>query len=107
MSYDIYLTIDTGGPEHALVTDGWNYTSNCAPMWRQAGADLATFHARKAGDCLPVLDAAIAAMRADPDTFRKMDPPNGWGSYDSLLPQLEALAEDLRRHPNATVAVSR
>ncbi len=106
MSYDVSLTIDTGGTELAYVGGGWNYTSNCVPMWRTAGADLNGFHGKPAGDCLPVLEAAIKRMEDDPNTFRVMDPPNGWGSYDTLLPALRELAAQLRAHAKATVEVS-
>jgi hypothetical protein len=47
MSYDIWLEADLGGPE-PLHLDSWNYTSNCAAMWRAAGADLSEFHDRPA-----------------------------------------------------------
>lgn len=106
MSYDVWLEIDTGGPEPAYLTD-WNYTSNCAPMWRAAGADLAQFDGKAASECLPVLDAAIAEMAANPAKYRAMDPANGWGSYDGLLPDLRELADQFRSHPRATVRVSR
>ncbi|MFG3709500.1 hypothetical protein [Micromonospora sp. NPDC047730] len=107
MSYDIWLNIDTGGPEPATVWDSFNYTSNCGPMWRAAGADLAAFDGEPAGECLPILTAAIKRMEDDPATYRAMDPPNGWGSYDSLLPALRRLADGFRSHPKATVRVSR
>lgn len=107
MSYSIYLTIDTGGEEPALLTDGWNYTSNCGPMWRAAGADLAEFHGKTAAECLPILEAAITEMRAYPARYRAMNPGNGWGSYERLLPALGELASAFRSHPKATVEVSR
>lgn len=106
LSYDVWLEVDTGGPEPAGLTD-WNFTSNVAPMWRAAGADLAEFDGRTAGDCLPVLVAAIAEMEALPGKFRAMDSPNGWGTYDHLLPRLRVLADQFRAHPKATVRVSR
>lgn len=107
MSYDIWLTIDTGGPEPATVWDRFNYTSNCGPMWRAAGADLAEFHGRTAAQCATILRAGIATLEADPKRFRAMDPPNDWGSYDSLLPALRSLADAFEAHPLATVGVSR
>lgn len=73
----------------------WNYTHNTNPMvndaidrepgdptwWDQldgmTGAQGAAF-----------LTRIITALEADPDRYRAMDPPNGWGSYDSLLPVL-------------------
>lgn len=105
MSYDVSLYIETGGPEPVCLTDR-NQTSNVACMWRHAGADLAEFHGRTASDVLPVLRAAIAAMEDDPATYKAMDPPNGWGDYDSCLEFLRGLVIDFASHPKATVTVS-
>lgn len=108
MSYDIWLAIDTGGEElTALDCLDWNYTSNCAPMWRAAGADLAEFDGNIAKDCLPYLEKAIAELKASPGKYEAMNPPNGWGSYETLIPALERLAHGFRVHPKATVVVSR
>lgn len=107
MSYDVYLQVDLGGPELCSVGESWNYTSNCGPMWRAAGADLAEFSGKSAGECIPVLEAAIDEMRANPSKYRAMDPPNGWGGYDTLVPSLEGLLEIFRYAPKATVHVWR
>jgi hypothetical protein len=107
VSYDIWLQIDTGGPEPATVTEGRNMTSNVAPMWRLAGADLADFHDRTAGECVPLLRAAIADMEDRPGKYRPLNPDNNWGSYETCLRFLRELLDDFVRHPKATVAVSR
>jgi hypothetical protein len=108
MSYDVWLTIDTGGPEPAVVgRDSWGYTSNCAPMWRAAGADLGEFDGKLAGDCARLLRSAIVRMKAIPATFEAMNPENGWGSYKTLVPALERLLKEFELHPLATVRVSR
>lgn len=107
MSYDVWLTIDTGGPAPAIVTGPRNMTNNVAPMWRAAGAPVHDFHGELAHICLPVLRDAIAKMQADPDTFRAMNPENGWGSYEGCLAFLRELADDFEAHPRATVVVGR
>lgn len=107
MSYDIYLRIGTGGPQPATVGPDWNFTSNVAPMWRAAGVDLAEHHGKKAGDVADELDAAIQEMEANPAKYRAMDSPNGWGTYEHLMPRLKVLLEAYRSHPLATVEVSR
>lgn len=107
VSYDIWLEADLGGPEPMEVGLWWNYTSNCGPMWREAGADLAEFHGRQAGDCGEALLCAIQTMEREPERFQAMNPSNGWGSYDTLLPALRELLEMFKRAPRATVKVSR
>ncbi len=107
MSYDLWLTIDTGGPEPASVGREFNMTSNVAPMWRLAGADLAEFHGQQAGTTLPLLDKAIADMAANPDKYTPLNPPNGWGNYDGCLEFLRDLRAEFARHPQATVQVWR
>lgn len=106
MSYDISLWIDTGAGNRATVYT-WNFTSNCAKMWRHAGANLADFDGKPAGECGPILDAAIARMLADPDIYRAMDNASGWGTYDQLLPRLSALRDEMGHHPATTVEVYR
>lgn len=85
----------------------WNYTSNCAPMWRKAGADLAKFEGKPAGECAPILSSAIEAMEADPETYRAMNPSNGWGDYDSLVASLKRLLEGLQGNPHMIVSMWR
>ena len=106
MSYDIWLEIDTGAGEKVQCGESWNYTSNMGPAWREAGADLREFDGKLAGECVVVLGDAIEVMRGDPEKYRKFDAPNGWGTYDTLVPALERLLLTMRRHPKAIVVVS-
>lgn len=85
----------------------WNYTSNMEPAWREAGADLAAFHRKRAKDCAPILHAAIDKMVADPARYATFDAPNGWGSMRTLVPALRALLSEMVEHPNAVVEVFR
>ena len=107
MSYDIWLEVDTGGAEPAEVGHPWNYTGNCAPMWRAAGIDFAALGGSTAYLVTPDLEHAIETLKADPERFRAMNPANRWGDYDSLLDALGQLLDDWKRHPMATVRVSR
>jgi hypothetical protein len=107
MSYDVWLEVDTGGAEPAQVGESWNQTSNVAPMWRAAGADLAEFHGMLAADCVPQLQAAITNMVEQPDKYTPMNPPNGWGSYDTCLGFLRGLLAEFVKHPKATVHIWR
>lgn len=107
MSYSIGLEIDTGGEHPTDLGEYWNFTSNCAPMWRRAGADLADFEGKLAAGCLPLTVSAIEHMKANPSVYEAMNPLNGWGDYPTCLTALVNLASMLRIHPKATVRVSR
>mgnify|MGYP001582221770 CR=1 FL=1 len=63
-----------------------NITYNLSQMLREARfcgwPNLRGMPAQKAGEhILEVLDG----MTADPGRWRAMNPPNGWGDYDSCL----------------------
>ena len=109
MSYDVWMTIDTGGPDPAEVYSAGNMTSNVAPMWRHAGADVAEMHGKTGAECIPILEAGLSHMR-HPDnaaTYRAMNPSNGWGSHDGACEFIERILAGCRAHPRATVHVSR
>lgn len=106
MSYDVYLEVDVGGKEPFTIFD-WNYTSNCAPIWRKAGCDIAEFDGKKAYELNVALSAAIYELTAHPDRYRELEPENGWGSLRTLVPSLRKLREKCVEAPLATVRVSR
>ncbi len=107
MSYAVWLEMDTGGPDRACVGETWNETSNVGRMWRLAGADVADFHDKVAADCLTALQAAVTDMAENPDKYTPMNPPNGWGSYDTCLAFLRGLLGEFTAHPKAIVQVWR
>lgn len=105
MSYDIWLEIDTGADEPWRFCNHLNYTSNCAPMWRAAGADLQAFDRAPCTEAAGPLAAAAKRMEDAPHTYRAMNPPNGWGDYESCLNFLREIAELCGKHPKATLRV--
>lgn len=110
MSYNVYLEIDTGGPEEdwPIAVEIGNYTANVSPMWHKAlgGVSLRDFHLVNAREAAPKLAEAVKAMQADPDAYRAMNPPNGWGDYDGALRYLRDLAEACAKHPKCRILVS-
>lgn len=111
MSYDIWLEADLGGDEPARVGDlDWNYTSNCARMWRTAMPEtngLADMHGMLAGDAAKVLRNGIARMEATPSVYEAMNPENGWGSFTGQLGALRELLVAFDAAPSAKVAIWR
>lgn len=108
MSYDIYLSIDTGGAERAAIVEGRNYTSNVSPMWFTAlGRPLRELNGMLAGDAIPLLEKAVAHMTdpANAEIYRRMNPPNGWGNHEGATEYLTWLLNECTRHPKATIEI--
>lgn len=88
MSWDAELTDDRGHTEGE-----WNYTHNTNRMINHAFADSSwagtswwrCLDGMTGSDGAAFLDRIIRSMESDPETFREMNPENGWGDYDSLL----------------------
>lgn len=90
MSWDAGLACDSC--KHTI--GAWNYTYNTTPMIR-AAAEAAghpefdgfqrTLDGMTGAEGQRVLMAIIGEMEANPTTYRAMNPPNGWGSYDGIL----------------------
>lgn len=105
MSYDVYLEVDAGGPEP--IEAYWrNHTSNTAGMWRKAGLDIRACSGVGAAQFAEGLAGALTAMRESPSDYLPMNPPNGWGSYETTLEFLGDLLGACQMYPRATVRVS-
>lgn len=59
-----------------------------------------------AGQIIPILQHGIDVLKRDPDKFKKMNPKNGWGSYDGLLAFAEGVLKACQEYPHATISVS-
>jgi hypothetical protein len=82
-------------------------TSNLSAMWTEAGCAIKEFDGKPAHDMLPALASAISNLKDDPYRFQKLNPNNGWGTYEHCIEYLERLRDACCRDPFATVTVSR
>ena len=118
MSYDISLTIDTGGKYPAHLTEYRSPTYNLEPMFRKAleagGIDGMRMNGEEgkrsldgmlAQDAIPVLTKALQDMRDKKAEYVELNPPNGWGRYENAVETFELLLQDCENHPKATVMV--
>lgn len=105
MSYDLSLT-SKPCPTCGCVAVSWSSdpTWNLGDMFREAGFEPGSdspLHGKPAKEVLPIAEAALAAMKAEPERFKRHNPENGWGSYDSLLTWYEDFIQVLRCDPEA------
>lgn len=108
MSWDATLTDDRGHLEGV-----WDYTHNVEPMVVDAIrrspelflADDQYWYQRLNGATGPdgraFLAGIVAGLEADPDRYRAMNPPNGWGDYDGLLKVLREMRDRVPTWPTA------
>lgn len=45
----------------------------------------------------------LDALLADPETYRALNPSNGWGDYDGLVEEWATFVEACRQHPHAII----
>lgn len=116
MSLDIwlYVQVDTGV---SLVEidisdrDGYdfNITHNVSKMWKKAGVFDALYESsgEQAGKYIDALERGLDDMRKNPEAYKELNPPNGWGDYSGALKFLEAWTSHCKRHPKAKIYVFR
>lgn len=115
MSLDIYFQkeVDLGGEEPEIFVA---YTSNMThnvgdmldgcdlyePIWYPERNGIKT-----ASQLIPKLRDGIAKMEDDPNKFKVFDAPNGWGTYEQVLPWLREVLRAALMYPKADVYSSR
>lgn len=107
MSLDVYLT----KLMPSTVFDG-NITHNLGGMADAAGLYMVMWRPEelnltRAEQLIPLLEAGLAVLEADPEKFQAMNPENGWGSYEGLVKFTRDYLAACREHPDAQVSVSR
>lgn len=89
-----------------------NITHNLARMAAEAGVYTCLWRPDENGfthahQIIAPLRAGIAQMEADPERFRALDAPNGWGTYEHFLPWLKEVLEACEENPDAEIRASR
>lgn len=105
MSYDVSLLIDTGGDEPVSVAD-FNYTFNCAPMFRMAMPNgICGLDGKTAEEAAEIIAAGILDMKNRLDVYEELNPPNGWGSRSGAVDFLNSVLTACMENPRCTVRV--
>lgn len=84
------------------------YTHNTNQMIRAAGDGTSPYEwdGMASADLATLLDKICSELADRPHAYEQYDPPNGWGSRETLLALLRAIADDCREFPAATVRMS-
>lgn len=112
LDFDLEMNLDTGDTEPFRVElFSGNLTHNVTPMWQLAGCYEALYesHGKLAQDVLPCLTLALSHMRnsAHLSAYEALNPKNGWGSVRTAVEFLSEVTGACRRHPKATISISR
>lgn len=115
MSLNVWLYLEIpdidGNIQETEVFEA-NITHNLARMANEAGIYEALWHPndegeKKARSLVPILNEGLAKMKNDPELFKKLNSPNGWGTYDCFVPWIEEYLDACKNFPDAKVGVSR
>lgn len=85
-----------------------NITYNLARMYYKAIDEDKGFKKLKGMNCkeaLPIINSAIADMLNNSDEYRKLNPANGWGSYEELLTSLQEMRNCCESNPDGIIDV--
>jgi hypothetical protein len=109
MSLDVYLTIPVMEEREVYSR---NITHNLNTMAEAAGIYMHLWRPdelgiTKARELIEPLKAGFALLRADPEKFRALNPPNGWGKYENLLDFVNEYIGACEACPDADIRISR
>ena len=108
MSLDISLYCKCCGTEFYDL----NITHNLNRMADEAGIYLAMWrpeeiNAEIAKDIILYLKKGIRKLKNNPEIFKKLNPINGWSSYETLLLDSKEYFRDCCQNPNAIIKAHR
>lgn len=92
--YDANITHNLGG----MADEAGIYQH----LWRPDEINIT-----KANELIEPLTAGLSVLKNDPERFKKLNPSNGWGSYDGLVRFVENYLNACVSFPQAEVSVSR
>lgn len=111
MSLDVHLAIPTDDGE-LEETYSANITHNLGKMADEAGIYKHLWRPEeigitKARQLIEPLAIGLSLMKREPERFRALNPPNGWGSYYDFVPWIEDYLEACCRWPESEISISR
>ncbi|PZR93572.1 MAG: hypothetical protein DI537_10685 [Stutzerimonas stutzeri] len=90
----------------ANITHNLNKMATAAGIYQQLWRpeEIGITHARQ---LIEPLEEGVKRLRSDPAHFKAFNPPNGWGTYESLIEFVDAYILACKAFPNAEVSACR
>jgi hypothetical protein len=90
----------------------YNITHNLGRMAQKADLYSALWRPDEIGckyakDITGMLERGLKRLKKDPEGFKKLNPENGWGSYEGLVTFVELYLNACMEYPDAEIEVSR
>lgn len=110
MSLDFYLHYECDGNEISVFST--NVTHNLGKIAIEADIYYALWRPEEKGwkiakDLIEPLTKGLADLKARSEDFKKLNPANGWGSYEHFVPFVEEVLAACNKYPSAIISVSR
>lgn len=98
-------------PDYIGASFSANITHNLNMMAAAAGIYEACWRPEEIGittaaQLSPLLEKGLVFLKADPKGFKKLNPENGWGSYEGFVRWVENYLTACLTYPDHTISVS-
>lgn len=103
MSWDVKLKA-----KREIILFQTNITYNLSDMYYKCidkKLGLKKLNGLSSKEALPIVKRAIEDMIENKEEYEKLNPSNGWGSYDGLLRDLRNLKESCEQIPDGVIEV--
>lgn len=119
MSLDVWLI---SGREKCSTCDGvgiveeeafsYNITHNLNKMAEEVGIYKHLWRPEELGfvcarELVVPLSSGLTLLKSDPEKYKKLNPENGWGSYDALVDFVSQYIEACIDNPSSLIGISR
>ena len=104
MSLDVSISA-----KREMIIYDTNITYNLADMYYKCidkDKGLKKLDGMNCKEALPIINNAIQDMLNNADEYRKLNPKNGWGSYEGLLSRLQEMRNCCENNPDGIIDIS-
>ncbi len=87
-------------------------THNLVPMAKAVGVYRALWRPeeikiKKAKDLIPLLEKGLGKLKKNPEKYKLLNAPNGWGVYENFVEFVENYLKACKTYPNAKIEANR